>query len=334
MNNKDKIKRLKKILSSAKKLLIFNHFNPDTDSLTSSLILSEIVKHFKVKSKIVYNGKITYSKNLAMVTYLNLKVYPYVSGEEKKYDLIASVDTQKGNSNNAIPEDIFPHLTFDHHPRVNKANLNWIKRSEKSDNYLNDIRTHYGSAASILMEYYLALGLKLNSKIATAFCYTIVVETNHFTRKYSENEVSFYRQAIQEANFRLIAKIESTKKPVIYFQVLNKVINNHKQKGNLLTCSLGEITNLDFLHEIANFMLTMDGIEFVVITGINEELKKICCRSSNRQIHLGHLLQAVLKKIGSGGGHETMAAGEFYISERRMIQLFTKHLMRTILLNA
>ncbi len=268
-----------------------------------------------------------------MVTYLNLKVYPYVSGEEKKYDLIASVDTQKGNSNNVIPEDIFPHLTFDHHPKVNEANFNWIKRPGKSDDYLNDIRVRYGSAASILMEYYLALGLKLNSKIATAFCYTIVIETNHFTRKYSESEVYFYRQAIQEANFRLIAKIENTKKPVIYFQVLNKVINNHKRKGTLLTCSLGEITNLDFLHEIANFMLTMDGVEFVVITGINEGLKKICCRSSNHRIHLGHFLQAVLKKIGNGGGHETMAAGEFYVSEERMIQLFRKHLMKIILLN-
>lgn len=318
---KNKLDKIKSILKGGKRLLIFNHYNPDPDSITAALILSEMVKHFGVKSKCVYTGTVSYSKNLAMIMYLNLKLHPFKPGEEKRFDRVAVVDTQKGLGNNGVPSDLFPHFTFDHHPKA-------IGVGKPKHTQLVDVRTRYGSAATIVLEYYLALKLPITRRIATAYCYTINAETDHFIRKYNEIDVKFYRQLIQYADLKLIANIERTKRPVEYFNILSRVIKNHQKHGPLLTCNLGKINNMGFLHEIANFMLTMDKIEYVAITGIQGKIRKLCCRSSSRRVHIGNIVRATLKDYGSGGGHETMAAGEFSVDELTVLNEFKSYLKK------
>ena len=307
-----KFQELEQIFKNKKNLLIFMHDNPDPDSICSSVLLKTIANKFNIKSYIVYGGEISRSENLSMLKLLNIKVYSFVSGQEKDYDLTALVDTQKNTGNNSFPAEIIPDITFDHHPM------------KKSIQNFYDIQTDYGSTASIIFTYFLYYNLPVTSQIATAFCYALVSDTNYFTRHVNDKDIDLYKKVIAKADIKIISNITNSQKSKDYYNTLKLALNNYQINNKIIYCTLGKIKNIEFIPEIAEVLAKMENTHISVVIGYTNKNTKISTRTNLHGLSLGKLVAETLKGLGKGGGHDMMASGFFNSScdENKVLNIF------------
>ena len=305
-----KLQALTKILQSTKKILIFTHDHPDPDCIASAIILEDIAKHFRITSRIVYGGKISRVENQTMIKLLKPKLYPYQKGEEKQYDLTAIVDTQKEMGNNSFPKQIIPDLTFDHHESVDPPQKFY------------DIRSDWGAAASILMDYYQQFYTVPSERVATAYCYALSTETKDLGQGATPLEVKCYKKTHPYCNPRHISMIRHSKKPHLFIKVLEMAIKNYKMKDNIFYCYLGEVNNAECVAEIADLFMSIEKVYFVLVVATYEGKGVASARTSIYGTHLGRIMHKVFIGSGKAGGHEMVAAGQFTGSPRKIIKNF------------
>ncbi len=307
-----KYQQLEAILTRSKNLLIFMHDYPDPDSITSAIILKSIASKFKVPVKIFYGGTITREENILMLDLLKIKLPLLDKKIIPKYEALAAVDFQNENTNHSIPSGIYPHLTFDHHP--------FIASKEKKKNF-HEINPKMGSSATILLDYFFHFGIELTKTISTSFVYTILTETNNFSRHHSKKDILYYKKCMELADIEIVSKIQNTSKREEYFLTLKMALQKYKVKKGTLFCNVGEINNLELVQEVAEFFIKQEGVKTTVITAQKKGLNKISCRANQKHNHLGEILRTTLSDFGgSGGGHPMMAAGTFTGNAEKVIQ--------------
>ncbi|MBC8184004.1 DHH family phosphoesterase, partial [candidate division KSB1 bacterium] len=155
---KNKLKELDKTLNNSRTLLILMHDYPDPDAIASAMILSFLAqKRQGIKTRIAYGGVITRAENRALVQQVGLKLIHKKNVRWKNYQSIAMVDTQPSFGNHSLPKAIIPKNVFDHHPPGDCLSIDFV-----------DIRTEFGTCATMLLEYIKAAGLEISVDIATA----------------------------------------------------------------------------------------------------------------------------------------------------------------------
>ena len=60
---------------------------------------------------------------------------------------------------------------------------------------------------------------------------------------------------------------------------------------------------------LADFSLSLDEVEVVVVISVREDGLKLSVRSENSKVHAGYLIRDAVAGLGNAGGHATMAGG-------------------------
>jgi nanoRNase/pAp phosphatase (c-di-AMP/oligoRNAs hydrolase) len=283
------------------KVLIVAHDNPDPDSLAAAFALRHLLEVSEnIDATITFGGIIGRGENRAMVKELEIKTVPLDGLDLKQFGVICMVDTQPGTGNNSFPTDREVHIVVDHHP---------LREQTKSCK-LVDVRENYGASATMLYEYLLSQEIYVGTKLATILFYAIKSETQDLGREWTQSDRAAYLNLLQLSNNRILYNITHSQVPREYFSCYNRAIENARLYDSSLVFNLYEIDNPDVVAEMADFLLRMDGVDIVLGMGRFNEKMILSLRTSSHDIYAGQIIQDVVDKLGTAGGHGMIAGAQ------------------------
>jgi nanoRNase/pAp phosphatase (c-di-AMP/oligoRNAs hydrolase) len=314
----EKLEQLHDVLDGHTRLLIIPHNDPDPDAIAASLGLRYLAAElYGIEAEIRYNGIIGRAENKALVRFLGnplkkLNNYPL------DQDIpIALIDTQPGTGNNPVPTTIIPTIVIDHH---NHKELSALA-------HFADIRTDVGASATIMTEYLQAANIYIPPSLATALFYGIKTDTMGLGRGASAADAAAYFFLQPKINVESLVQIERAQVPDTYFKSLNLALQATQVYDNLVVSYLGPVKYPDLGAEIADLLLRLKDVKWVICMGVFEGDLILSVRSRSRQIGAGNLVQHIVGNLGTSGGHGTMAGGQIRIGlqdPRQLSEQITK----------
>lgn len=295
-----RLEGLYKAVGDAADLLIVTHNDPDPDAIASAVALQWLLgEQIGVDGHVVYRGIVGRAENKALVRYLGYPLRLLTDTEASKTLPVALVDTQPGAGNNALPPSSNVALVFDHH-RL---------RQETSAARFADVRPTVGATSTILTEYCRAAETELPASIATALFYGVKTDTMALGRGASQADVAAYFYLQSRVDVQALVSIERAQVPREYFQGLVAALQSAHVYDNVLIATIGQMQRPDLTAEMADLLLRLRGVEWVMCMGVYEDELILSVRT-NSQHSAGQLIQSIVGDLGSAGGHGSMAAGQ------------------------
>lgn len=308
---KKELEGLEKVLKKGKNLLILVHNNPDPDAIACAAALEFLVEEqFKIKSSIAYGGNIGRAENKEMVRRLGIQLKRVNRLNWDKYDKVALVDSQMGAGNNLLPADRSCDVVIDHHP----------KRGKKSA-AVEVIEANIGVSSTILVEWINFLELDIPVDLATALSYAISSETQSLGRETTQRDIQAYLSVYTRSSMRKLAQILYPKLSKEYFKTLAKTLQKCYVYRQLLYSHVGDIPAAEFVSEMADFLLRLERISWVMVTGRLKDQLIIALRSSNPSARAGELVRKLATDSNTVGGHDMTAGGYIQLDNGKKQEL-------------
>jgi nanoRNase/pAp phosphatase (c-di-AMP/oligoRNAs hydrolase) len=283
------------------KILIVTHDNPDPDALAAAFALRHLIEvKAQLQAVIAYSGIVGRVENRELIDIFEIKTSRIEDLDLDEFGVVCMVDTQPGTGNNSFPQDREVQIVIDHHPLREQTKSCW----------LYDVRDEYGAAATILYEYLLCQEVYVATKLATILYYAIKSETQDLGREWGLADKTAYLNLLQLSNNRLLFKITQAKVPAEYFTMFNRAIENARQYGSVLVFNLFDINTPETVAEMADFLLRMQGIDFVLGIGRHEESAVLSLRTTSQEVFAGDALREVVGDLGTAGGHGMTAGAQ------------------------
>jgi nanoRNase/pAp phosphatase (c-di-AMP/oligoRNAs hydrolase) len=298
---RERLKKLKALWARGESLLIVMQNNPDPDAIAAACALKELAnKIARINCQLAYGGTIGRAENRELAHYLGFAFHHFAEISHQKSDLIALVDTQPASGNNPLPEGIQPDIIIDHHP-VTKASRGVA---------FTDIREHYGATSTILWEYLSAAGISPEIPIATALLYGIRSDTQDLGREATKADIEAMEALYPLANKRMLSQIQQGREPPAYYQMFMTALSNTKIYEHCIICSIGDIDNPDMIGEVADILLRHEEVDWVMCYGFYNDQLLVSFRTQDSSLDAGDVARNVVYKLGTGGGHASMAGGQ------------------------
>lgn len=283
------------------KILIVTHDNPDPDALAAAFALRHMIEvKAQQQAVIAYSGVVGRVENRELIDIFEIKTSRLEDLDLDDFGIVCMVDTQPGTGNNSFPHDRDVHIVIDHHP---------LREQTKSCR-IYDVRDDYGAAATILYEYLLCQEVYVATKLATILFYAIKSETQDLGREWDIADKTAYLNLLQLSNNRLLFKITQAKVPAEYFALFNRAIENARHYGPVLVFNLFDVNTPETIAEMADFLLRMQGVEFVLGIGRHDDSAILSFRTTSQEFYAGDVLRAVVDDLGTAGGHGMTAGAQ------------------------
>lgn len=313
--------QFKKLVNDKKSILIVMHNFPDPDSIMSAFLLSKLAHFLKLKTKIVYGGEIIFEENRFMIELLKMKAIPYVSEEEKKYDLVALVDHQQEMKNCPLSSNVNVNIVIDHHPEI--INKSIKKKVATKQSFFSWIDEKSGTCCSMILSFLAQEEkIKLDKNVIAGYCYTVDTETSFFQRKFSSLDEELYKKYFSVVDLKRLNELRHLEKEPKYYDLIEYAIKNYQIKNEVLYCSLGENSSKQDIVEVAEFFIRRKNIHTTFITGVLNNKTYFSSRNKEKNFHIGNFLNQI--KGIDAGGHQEMAAGSTQKKEKEVIKLIQK----------
>lgn len=294
------LESLYRAVDGAGVVAILTHNDPDPDGIASSFALRHLLsQEVGVEGHILYKGIVGRAENRALASYLGDPLKPLGESEITPSTPIALVDTQPGAGNNALSPEAAVAIVIDHHPR----------REASCNVGFADVRTNVGATSTILTEYLQAAELEPTPPVATALFYGIKTDTMGLGRGASSADVAAYFYVQPRIDVKALAQIERAQVPPEYFRGLVTALGAARVYDGLVLSYLGAMHRPDMAAEMADLLLRLNEIRWVICVGVYEEELFLSVRAHGRR-GAGRLVQEIVGNLGSAGGHGTMGGGQ------------------------
>jgi nanoRNase/pAp phosphatase (c-di-AMP/oligoRNAs hydrolase) len=290
---------LVEFLESTETLSIICHDNPDPDTLASALALARIGAHAGVDTvRKLYHGDITHQQNRVFVNLLGLELETYEPEEFDEAACLAVVDSAGPGVNNALDPSLEVDIIIDHHA------------TETPDGPFRDVREGYSSTTEILVEYLQALDIEPGPRLATAMQFAIRQDTDGYLRQVSANTLGQARFLQPLSDVELLRQMAKPPVSETTLDALGTSIETRTVRSSYMVANVGRITERDAVPQATDYLLQLEGVETVIVFGINGREIHVSARSSDPRVQLGTLLEEIFGDVGSAGGHDGMAAAQ------------------------
>lgn len=295
----EKVWRLLKLAQGRKRALILTHDNPDPDSLAAAVALAYLLEaRAGVPARITYGGIVGRAENKAMLRVLRLPVTPLSRIDFDDYDLFGLVDTQPSVGNHSLPPGYGPDIVIDHHPPREASGLAPFA----------DVGRSYGATCSILVDYLRTARLEPTAEVATALFYGIKSDTRDLGRQTSQVDIDSYLYLFPRADKAALAEIEHPSLPASYFRLYEQAYKRARVHQAAVEVDLGEIYSPDMVAEIAERLVSLEGMKWSLAYGSYEGQLFLSVRTNDRRMNAGRLVREICEDYGgSSGGHGSMA---------------------------
>jgi nanoRNase/pAp phosphatase (c-di-AMP/oligoRNAs hydrolase) len=299
--------------------------NPDPDCIAAAVALRKLANSLaNLQCSIACGGTVGRGENRALVKYLGLNLRACAELDYGKFDLVGMVDTQPATGNNSLPENVVPDIVIDHHP---------IRRQTRTVTF-TDIRSGYGAASTIFVEYLIEAGITPDTPLATALLYAIRSDTQDLGREASRFDIEAIEFLYPFANKRMLSVIQRGKVPRVYYQMLADALRNARTQGPAIITELGEVDNPDMIAEVADLLLREDETTWTMCTGSWNGKLLVSIRTAEESNLAEKVMKSMVARKGTGGGHLTYAGGQIPLEkgtkaerqeiEKQMQQKFLK----------
>jgi nanoRNase/pAp phosphatase (c-di-AMP/oligoRNAs hydrolase) len=290
------------------RVLILTHNNPDPDAIAAAVGLRHLLAEtLRVEIRIGYKGFIGRAENKALVRYLDNPLRLLTEVDMQWAEALALVDTQPGAGNSPLPGKSPLAIVIDHHPR----------RKASAGARFADIRHDVGSTSTILTEYLRAADIKLTALLATALFYGIKTDTMGLGRSTSQADVEAYFHLQPLIDMDRMADIEGAQVSTAYFRSIDKALRAALVYDDVVVAYIGRIVYADLTAEIADLLLRLRGIQWVICMGLYHEDIILSVRTRNQQGGAGLLAKDIVGKQGLAGGHGMMAGGHVRLDDQK-----------------
>lgn len=296
----ERLERLIGAVRGVRKVLILPHNNPDPDAIASAVALRHLLAQMlEVEAHIAYHGIIGRAENRALVRYLDHPLSRFTAVDLRKLDAIALVDAQPGAGNTTIPPDLRVAIVIDHHP---------VREATAGATYA-DIRPEVGATSTLLTEYLKVAGIEPSPVIATALFYGIRTDTMGLVRDTSPTDADAFCYLQSRVDMEALSRIEHAQVPLDYFESFANTLQTARVYDKVLVAYLGPVGYPDLGAEMADILLRLRNIRWVVCMATYKNAFITSVRTRNRR-GAGRLVQQVVGDRGTAGGHGTMAGAQ------------------------
>jgi nanoRNase/pAp phosphatase (c-di-AMP/oligoRNAs hydrolase) len=292
--NIKKVERVRSLFDEGEKIHILLQHDPDPDAIGSALALRELLGRNRATTPIVTFGAVTRPENLAMINLLEIQI-----------ERIAPSDLHKDGARLALVDVQPPYfeqplgrvdLVVDHHP----------KRSNFKSRFA-DLRSGYGSTATIFTEYLRAAGMEPSQRLATALLYGIKTDTLFLERGNNLADLSAFNYLYPLANKAMITRIERPALPREDLEAMGRALSRLQVHSGVAVIHLGEVNREDVIPQMAEFCLQIEGVDWGVVSGLVDDRVVISVRNVGYVKSAGDIMKKLYDDIGSAGGHRAMA---------------------------
>lgn len=277
---------------------IQTHNFPDPDAIASAYGLQQLLKIYDVPSELCYDGridKLSASKLLDMFQ-ITMLAYENLRPKMREDDYIICVDSQKhsGNITDFVGDEI---ACIDHHPIFVQTEYKY-----------QDIRIT-GACSTLIAKYYKDLKHIPSPDVATVLLYGLKMDTLQFTRGVTDLDIKMFEFLFSYCNQEKLSCLERNNMEFKDLKAYGAAIENIEIYGKTGFSCIPFSCPDALIAILSDFILALIEVEVAVVFSQREDGIKLSVRSEDPEIHAGNLLHHVLKDIGSGGGHASMAGG-------------------------
>jgi len=284
-----------------RKVLILTHNNPDPDTMAAAQgIKFLLTKTLKKRCTIAYHGLVGRAENRELVKTCQIEMHLSTKLNFARYDYLIVVDTQPKAGNVFIPEGHKVDVVIDHHNF--RVSTKLIK--------LFDVRPMGGSTSTIIVEYMKHLNILPDTNTATALYYGIKTDTVGSGRSSTSHDLEMMAYIFPCISLKKLTKIENPELPRYYYKNLRKALDCAEIMDDIIFCNLGEVRNADLIAETSDFLLKMRDIRWTFVIGKIDNNGFFSLRAKSARMKVGRIAMALVKGVGTGGGHMKSAGGQ------------------------
>jgi len=292
--------KLTAMLRENDSLAILMYGAPDPDAISSAMALRELIDQKAGLNRCVFVATQPFIRhqNLEFARSMGIDIPLIDKVNLQDYRLIAVVDSQPSFFGKSL-DGIHPQIVLDHHPRT----PGWHAE-------LEDVRRGYGALSSIMTGYLLAAHVRIPRILYTALLYGIRSDTNNFERDARLEDIGAYYLTFARANRELIRRIEMNQIPERYLKYFDFAYRHKHRQREKIFCFLDTVENADVCVQVADFLLRLIQIYFVVVAGIVRDRLIVIFRGDGYRMNCGAIAARTFARLGSGGGHRSAARTE------------------------
>ncbi|MDQ2052245.1 bifunctional oligoribonuclease/PAP phosphatase NrnA [Natronolimnohabitans sp. A-GB9] len=292
-------------LRSASTLTIVCHDDPDPDSIASAIALELFAKRSGAETvDIRHGGTVSPGQNRAFVDVFDVELRRYVDDVHERDGLLAFVDHSVPGEHNPVQEGTDLDIVIDHHPPDRRVTAEFT-----------DIREEYGATATILAEYFRESDVEPTARITTGLLFAIHRERLDFYRQPTDAEYDLANYLHARADATLLRKLYSESFTPATVDAFGVAIVNRVRRGSRIVSCMGWLENQVAIAQAADFLLTIDGVDTVLVCGIVRDEVHASARTIRTDLDLGTCLERGFGDAGSAGGHPSMAGGQIPLEE-------------------
>ncbi|WP_122089148.1 DHH family phosphoesterase [Halalkalicoccus subterraneus] len=276
------------------------HDNPDPDAIASGVALARLARSVGTDAGVYYFGKISHQENRALVNVLDLELTALDEpAAAEAFDAIALVDHSLPGVNDQLPEETPIDVVIDHHPSPGPVEARHL-----------DVRSEVGSTSTMLVEYFDALELAIDERLATALLFGIRTDTNDFSRGVCRLDFEAAATLLPSVDVGTLDQVERPTISPETFETLARAIENRRVEDGVCTSCIGTLRDRDALAQAADRLLNMDGIVATLVYGFVDGTVYLSARAHGPTLDIGETLRDAFDQIGSAGGHAGMAGAQ------------------------
>jgi nanoRNase/pAp phosphatase (c-di-AMP/oligoRNAs hydrolase) len=310
--SQERLERLFEAVGEADQVLILPHNNPDPDAIASAVALQHLLaEKLGVAGHIAYLGLIGRAENKALVRFLRRPLQPLTQSDLRRPVLVALVDVQPGAGSITLPLESGVDIVIDRHE--------WCQAT--ADASFADIRPELGATSTILTGYLQAAGIEPPPPLATALFYGIKSNTMGLARNTSPADAAAYFYLRPRIEVGALAQIERAQVPADYFRSFDIALQAARIYDGLVISYLGAMSYPDLAAEMADVLLRLEASHCVICLGVHHDVLFVSVRARGLGGGAGKLVQAIVGKEGTAGGHGTMAGGQVPLGGRNAEQV-------------
>lgn len=321
-------RRLSRLLRGYEEVALLMHPNPDPDAMGSALGLQALAERVDTEATIYYIGQIRHHENRAFQTVLDVE-FERISGVDELTEAATVLVDHNRPRGSEDASSLSPTAVVDHHP------------GDGSGSRFTDVRPRYGACATIVAEYLEALEFDpvgpgthtdtpraLNVETATGLLYGIQADTDHLTNGATDADFAMSRYLYPGIDADLLRRIANPPVDSELLKVKARAIDNLIVESPYSYSWVGAVSNLDAIPQAADELITLEGINTVVVAGKKNGTVHLSGRSHDDRVHIGRVLDQVAGEIpdSDAGGHARMAGGQLsaaHVDDDLKTQLFT-----------
>lgn len=310
-------------LCKGHRLYIQTHNFPDPDAIASAYGLQRLLALYGIPSGLCYDGRIDKLSASKMLEAFGIEMVSYDSllPKLREEDYIICVDTQKhgGNVTDFVGDEV---ACIDHHPTFVPMEYHY-----------QNIRIT-GACATLVAEYYAALGKVPDRDVATALLYGMKMDTLQFTRGVTQEDIAMFAFLFPHCDQEVLADLERNNMEFADLKAYGAAIDSIEIYDKVGFSSIPFSCPDAMIAILSDFILSLVEVETAVVFSFREDGIKLSVRSEDEAIDAGQLISRALSGVGNGGGHAEMAGGMIRKEQEEQLGRYPKDAIRNLFLKA